>query len=130
MKTLSIKKLLWSNLTIKCCSLILGFGIWSFLSQAQKCSFSCLAPIWFMHKDTRAISGPPYIEVTLAAQRSHLSTLDMNAIAVHIDAQNLKEGKNTKIVSQEDLLLPSYINMVDCNPRIVELIVESCKEAS
>ncbi len=127
MKNLSIKNLLWSNLTIKSCSFIVGFGLWSFLSQSQRCSISCLAPICIIHKNTQNISCPPYAEVTLAGQRSHLSKLDLSSVAIHIDAHKLQEGKNITIIAEKDLLLPSYINMLDCNPRIVELIVEPSK---
>jgi hypothetical protein len=63
----------------------------------------------------------------LAGQRSHLSKLDLSSVAIHIDAHKLQEGKNITIIAEKDLLLPSYINMLDCNPRIVELIVEPSK---
>lgn len=129
MKYLMLKKHLWTNLTIKLFSLILAFGLWSFLSQSQVFRVIYTVPICFFGKSTLDTTQPDSVDITLEAKRSVFINFDKNSLAVHINNELLHEGKNIHVICKQDLFLPSDINMIDCNPRIIEVIQEPPKEA-
>jgi len=127
MKNLSIRKALWSNLIIKCCSFILGFALWSFLSQQQQYRITHRTPVYFLQTDGTA-TKQNFVDVTLEGSRKDLSSFDFDSLAIFIDETQQKTKKITKVISKQDLLLPPYLNMIHCDPRIIELNIASTKD--
>ena len=129
MKHLSVKNLLWTNLTIKLFSLLFGLGLWSLLSQTQIYDISYNVPICCFGNSKKSIITPDMVHITLRGPRNAFSKLNNETLAIHINTDSLNEGKNSTTISQKDLFLPSDINMLNCNPRIAEIIVNPTKEA-
>ena len=126
-KPLSLKNLLWTNLTIKLCSLIFGLGLWATLNQSTLHDKSFHAQLYYFGSSLKKIEGPESINVTLRGTRSGFSKLGSSP-TIYINTQSLRDGKNTMIITQDHLFLPQDINMVHCNPRLAEIIVSDAQE--
>ncbi len=118
MKYLSLKNLLWTNLTIKCCSLVIGLCLWSLLSENLTQTIALKVPICYPEGINEFHTAQTTFDITLQATRSALQFFNLNALAVHIDPKQLQQEKNTIFITEKHLLLPPNINMVDCNPRV------------
>lgn len=125
MKYLSLKNLLWTNLTIKCCSLIIGLCLWSILSENLTQTIALKVPICHPEAVNEFNAAQTTFDITLQATRSALRFFNLNSLAVHIDPKQLHQGKNAIFITEKQLLLPTNINMVDCNPRVVEITLNS-----
>lgn len=112
-----LKKSLLSNGTLKVVSLILGYAFWSFLSQSHNSTIWVDAPVSFYGQahDTY-ISAPETISLALCGKRSDLRCLDINSLALHIDASKLKKGPQQLLVDSSTLFLPSSIKLVHYSP--------------
>lgn len=114
---LQLKQILTSKAPIKVVSLILGYSLWTILSQSQHTTMWTEVPVCFYQKtDGHCVTAPESIKVALRAKKSHLQTIDFNTLAVHVNASKLKEGDNQLLLNGSHLLLPDAIKLVHYNP--------------
>jgi len=91
---LSAKKIILSNLTLKIVSLIIGYGFWFTFSQSHTIAINVDVPLCF-HSTSKqyTVSAPEYITVNLAGRRSDLLNIDLENLALHVDAAELMVGE-------------------------------------
>jgi hypothetical protein len=121
---MNILRSIKQNATLKIISLIIGYGAWWALSQSHHTTMNVTIPVCLDNEPTAyTIDQPDWLNVTLAGNRTDLSSLDLNNLALHIDGTQLHEGKNHIAVSSTTLLLPETINVVHYKPTPMTLTV-------
>lgn len=114
---ISIKNSLLNNATIKVFSLILGYALWSILSDHHTKTISVTAPLCFYGQNENiTIKAPESITVDLKGKKRELAVLDVSNLALHIDACGLKKGLNPIAVHNATLFLPDSICVVHYFP--------------
>lgn len=74
-------------------------------------------PVCFYNtSENSEITAPEQITITLQAPRAVLATINKDTLAIHIDAQKLKAGKNPLYIGTDNLFLPETIKLVHYNP--------------
>lgn len=112
-----IQKALLSNGFLKISSCIIGYLLWASLSDSHLSTIWVEVPLSFYNKHEKiTIEAPETIQVELKARRSVLYNLEKANLAVHINAQELKEGPNCCVINQSSMLLPSFINVNTYKP--------------
>ncbi|MGE4168080.1 MAG: hypothetical protein AB7E68_00870 [Candidatus Babeliales bacterium] len=101
-----------------------AFALWTVLGQLYELSITQEIPVIY-HKanDQTQITGPEKITVRISGKRSAFALLT-HELAVHKDTTHLSAGNHSVIFSGHDLLLPSSLSMIDCNPRIASITIQ------
>jgi hypothetical protein len=121
MKHIILKNAITSNLTIKICSIIVGYCLWVFLSQYQIADITLSIPLYIYGScENKIIEAPENVVVTLA-KRSDFYLLDTKSLAIHLNADNLPIGTKELLIKEKHLFLPKAVSMVHCSPRIVNV---------
>ncbi len=121
---MAIKQAVTSTFFLKAISLIIGFLLWSIISDACTSHTWVTVPVCFYNKKNRLLNSPDQLLVELTAKRSFLRHLDKRALAIHIDAQTLKPGPNAVLITDDLMFLPSTITIKDIIPHNVLITVE------
>ncbi len=125
----SIKEILSSNIILKISSLIIGFLLWHLLSQSQYYTMQLDIPLSFYSVDKQySIEAPETINITLSGKRSHLSVIDMNNLAIHIDGQQLHLEQNMIAIDTQHLFLPKTIKLLHYSPSTIVITVNEKKD--
>lgn len=122
-----LKNILLTNPILKVIALIFGFVWWSVLGQTVGSNRWLHLPIAVYNTHGKLINAPDTIQVKLTGRRNDLQALDMQHLALHIDATHLKEGKNVIDITHDMLLLPERIRLVQYQPS--NIIVTAQKTA-
>jgi len=111
------KKHLWSNAPLKVISLILGYTFWYIFGNSHISTAWINVPLCFYNvANTQTVHAPEKISVKIAGKRSDLRALDAEQLAIHINAQNLQNGRNLITITDEALFLPNSIKLVHYTP--------------
>ncbi len=119
------KKTTWHNASLKIISLILGYTFWYIFGHSHTSTAWITVPLCFYNVPAKnSIHGPETVSVKIAGKRSELRSLDIDELAIHINAQQLHEGKNSLNFTAQSLFLPESIKLVHYVPSnpTVELI--------
>ena len=123
MKHSMLKNAITSNLTLKICSIIIGYCLWTFLSQSHVTDVTFSIPLYVYGSSDYAISeAPENILVCIRAKRSDFYQLDTQSLAVHINADKLPLGTKEILIKDKHLFLPQNISMIHCNPQKIKII--------
>lgn len=123
-----VQNLLLNNSTLKISACIIGFLLWSILNESQRARVTVTVPVCFYNVPANGtLKAPEQIEVTLSGTHSQLRNLDVQALAIHINAAQLQEGNNVIDMGAEHLLLPPEINLVKYKP--IHLILTFAPQA-
>lgn len=117
----------------KLIALTIGFFIWTIFCQSSLKNVWLEVPLCFYNTNDNIIcKGPESIKINLVAKRENLKNLDQTNLAVHIDAQKLTENKSFFQVSEQDLLLPASIKLVNYTPSNIIVSAENkvCQTSS
>ncbi|HEV2601714.1 MAG TPA: hypothetical protein VGT41_05425 [Candidatus Babeliales bacterium] len=117
-----LKNNLLHNAFIKLCSCIIGYGIWSTLSNWYPIDISLSVPLCFYGSD-KTITAPETIQVLLRGKRTTIATIDQTTIALHINGDSLHAGPNQITVENNNLFLPSNIHVVSYKPANLTIFV-------
>jgi hypothetical protein len=71
----------------------------------------------------KQIKAPDSVAVQIAGKRNHLSLIDLESLAIHIDTNSLHIGPNPINLKQSDLFLPPTINVLNWYPSNVTITV-------
>jgi chaperone required for assembly of F1-ATPase len=63
--------------------------------------------------------------VILGYKRAYLRDLETAELAIHIDGQTLKAGKNNITISNEELFLPNSIKLVHYTPTTIAVYLDN-----
>ncbi len=120
-----LKNSLISNITLKMVSLLLGLSFWILLDSYTHRAITLDIPICFYEQQSnKEIQSPTSMEVCLRGKRNDFQTMNVDSLAIHINAQHLKTGVNKLIVDQSTLFLPSSIKLVSYTPSNSMIIVK------
>jgi hypothetical protein len=66
--------------------------------------------------EARTVHAPETISVKIAGKRADLRSLDPEQLAIHVNAEKLKTGRNLISIPQDALFLPESIKLVHYTP--------------
>jgi hypothetical protein len=105
----------------------LGYTFWYIFSHSHTTTAWITIPLCFYNVPTQnCIRAPESVSVKIAGKRVDLRSLDINELAIHVNADQLHEGKNVLTLTPETIFLPESIKLVHYSPSnpTVELIKE------
>ena len=112
-----LRATLTSSIFLKVSSLIFGFLLWHTVCDLFPSSMWVKVPVYFYNTGSKVISAAENVELELSGKRIHISRLDKDQLAVHLNAQGFKVGHNYVTIGREDLLMPSSITVVSSIPQ-------------
>jgi hypothetical protein len=113
----ALKKITLTKSILNIIALILGYSLWSILSQKTISSRFIEIPLCFYNTTQHTnLEAPEFVAVTLSGSRINLKNLDINQLALHVNAQNLSSGPNLIVPDRHNLLLPETINVLHYKP--------------
>ena len=102
---------------LKVVALVIGYSFWHIFGGSHTAAVTVSVPLCFYNIPTETqLNAPESISVKLTGKRTDLRALDHTHLALHINATNLKKGKNLLHLSKEELLLPQTIQLVQYAP--------------
>ena len=117
MQWIALKNSLWSNLTLKIVSLALGYQLWLVIGQTSTVKMWLTLPLSFYDvPDTIVLDAPETINVQLIGVREDLRNIDQQTVAIHCNTAAFKKGKQTISLSEQNLLLPNRVKVVNWSP--------------
>ena len=122
---INIKDILYSKIILIINSIIISTLIWSIFSRAQIYKRWYTASFKFYNKeDNITIKAPGNIKLELCGQKEVLDRIHNNNLNIYINAQELNPGDNYYIITNENLLLPQNIKIIDFYPHNINIILE------
>lgn len=119
------KKTMWRNTSLKFTAFLLGYTFWYVFGQSHTSTAWITLPLCFYNVPKQTmIKGPETMALKIIGKRSDLRLLDIDTLAIHINAEELTHGKNLVTITEKSIFLPESIKLVDyslSNPTI-ELI--------
>ena len=124
--TVQIKKQRRRNNFLKLVSLIIGATFWYIFGNMNTTTTWITAPLYFYNVPEHAtIKAPESVSLKIMGKRSEIRMLDLEQVAIHINAQRLQVGPNKLVCDQETMFLPETIKLVHYLPS--NPIIELCK---
>ena len=124
MKTVPLKKLLFSNAPLKIISLFLGYSLWYVASLNQTVTLSMNVPLCFNAlQHPYDVQAPETIDVLLQGKRAALHSIDKTELAAHVDIGKLLPGKHGIILNERHLFLPQTISLVQYTPANISIAI-------
>ena len=110
-------KIATNNLMLKVISFMLGTAVWLHYSYQQPVRLHASVPVSFYNNEAeRIMHAPEQITIELCAKRADLYCLDTHQLALHIDANQLRTGKQAVPVTHKQLFLPQSVKLVNYTP--------------
>lgn len=114
------------NAPLKIISFIIGYSLWHMMSSGRSAQCTLDVPLCFHSTPpTTVITAPEKVTVTIQAPRLSLAAIDMNKLAVHVDASILKPGGQLLEITPEKLFLPERVSVVYYEPLNLTIQVAS-----
>ena len=114
---LNLKTELFNNVTLKVLSCLLGYAIWVTIGQSHSTSMQVAVPLCFYAMpENYAVNAPETVTIELRGKRGDLRNIDTQALALHIQADDLQEGPNQIPMSTARLFLPDDIKLINYSP--------------
>jgi len=114
---------LTSTIFLKASSLLIGFLLWSSVSELFPRTLWVVVPVCFYNKDNRIISAPEYVNIEISGKRAHIKRIDTRNLALHIDATSLQSGSNLLAITRELLYMPQSISILTTIPQKIMITV-------
>lgn len=106
-----------NNLILKLFSVVLGYILWSIMSQSHITTSQFAIPIFFYNIPQHTkIVAPETVSIQLRGTKKILRTLSTEPLAAHIDVQPLKGGDNLISLSKSTLFLPNQVELLQAIP--------------
>lgn len=111
-------------IALKILALIFGTSLWYIFSQSHHDTMSIDVPVCFYDADKNIqLETPETIRVTLTGKRSDLVALELEHLAVHLDASKLNAKSSRLTIEAQHLFLPATIKLVHYSPAPVPVHV-------
>lgn len=107
--------------SLKIAACIIGSGLWYIFSQSRIDTLSIDVPLCFYGTDSTKLDAPEKVHIILSGKRSDLETIDLNHLAVHIDATKLNNKVSILTIEAHHLFLPATIKLVHYSPAPIEI---------
>jgi len=120
-----INYILYSQATLVCISLGLGYGIWSTLNQTIQTNTTISIPITIQNS-TKNLWGETLktIPLTLQGTQFHLHTIKDCKCSISIDISSLLPGAYFIALSETNITLPPSISVVNYSTIRIPVIVK------
>lgn len=106
-----------NNTPLKCIALVIGYTFWYIFGSSHTTTVQLSVPLCFYNLAAyHTISAPESILVKIAGKRSDIRAVAVDQLAVHIDAEELHDGRNLITITHHNLLLPECIKLVHYVP--------------
>lgn len=122
-----LRNILANKPILKINSCILGCCFWYLFSQFRPIKITFSAPLTFYENDQDVIEAPETIKVCLQGYKKDFYALDLQSLAIHINCNELHEGKNYLNINHKNLFLPSSIKLLHYIPSNVVALVKKIK---
>jgi hypothetical protein len=113
---ISLQKLLVNKHSIRISSLLIGFLLWSTISDLHKDSITVRIPLCLYGEQAKTWEIPEQVTVTLYAKKSVLRAIDLTTLAAHINADTLTNKQTRIALTNKDLLLPNNVVVTNYSP--------------
>ncbi|MBT3456195.1 hypothetical protein HN446_03975 [bacterium] len=124
-----MKKIFQTKLLLKVIALIYAYFLWLMISQSFFTTLKLDLPIIFFDIPKNIIaSGPEFLNINVSGRRFDLRDFISHGPSFNISAKTLSNGANIYTVSQEDILLPEEVKLVDYNPSIFDINITQKNE--
>lgn len=111
------KKLILGNLPLKVLSFFIGYTLWYVFGHAQIINTKLNVPLCFYGAEkSMNIQAPEMVHIELSGKRAILNTIDLDNLAIHVDARELVQGPQPIQITQERLFLPESIKLIHYTP--------------
>ena len=110
---------------LKIISIILGYSFWYILSSSHTSTAWINIPLYFYNVPTeKSVNAPEVLSVKISGKRDELRMLDLQELAIHVNAAQLHDGKNLLTITPDTIFLPERIKLVHYSPSnpTVELV--------
>lgn len=99
-----------------------GYYLWYILGQSATTNITFSAPLFVynMH-ESDTINAPATILLTVQAKRSDITNSAIAQCSVHLDRETLKEGDNTSLIRESDIVLSSGLVLLDYTPETIPI---------
>ncbi len=115
--TSQAKKTTWRNTSLKIISLLLGYTFWYIFGHSHTSTAWITVPLCFYNVPKHnVIKGPEAVSLKITGKRSVLRALDIEQLAIHINVEQLHEGKNLLAFNEDSIFLPESIKLVHYSP--------------
>lgn len=105
------------NIPLKLVSLLLGYTFWYIFGNFHIATTWITLPLCFYNvSEHHKVKAPESVSVKVSGKRSDLRSLDIENLAIHVNASRLKEGKNILRITPETIFLPESIKVVHYTP--------------
>ncbi len=105
------------TMPLKVISLFLGYTFWYIFGNFHTTTAWITVPLCFYNVPIEnSIKAPEFLSVKIAGKRAELRSLDLNELAIHINAEFLQEGKNLLSITPDTFFLPESIKLVHYSP--------------
>ena len=122
--------LLPKHVTIKIISFIIGYSLWIIASSSTTVDFWLEIPVCFYNiPENSTLHTLETVRVHITGPRHALQHAIQDIKAAHIDAEQLRTGKNFVILSPANIFLPNAIKYVEQSPSILEIEVSKSEHA-
>jgi YbbR domain-containing protein len=94
--------------------------IWAYVAGQQSMQVMYTVPVQFQNLPAGMKLLAPKVktaEVTLAARRDVILSLNRRQIAVSLDLSGMRLGRNQYLISSRDVIVPAGIDVKDVSPR-------------
>lgn len=117
------KKTVWRSTSLKIISLLLGYTFWYIFGHSHTSTAWIMVPLYFYNipKQT-TINGPERVWLQIKGKRADLRLLDIEHLAIHINAEALSKGKHSLTFDEQSIFLPESIKLVHYYNPMVELL--------
>lgn len=112
------------NWQTKLASLAAAIIIWSYVAGQQSMQVVFTAPIHFQNvPEGSRLKDPPLkvAEVTVSGRRDRILTVKQQQVWIALDLSGLRNGDNLYLISFQDVVVPSGIEVKDISPRQLTL---------
>lgn len=122
------RQALTRNLSLKLLSLLIAFGLWSFVNFGERDTEDTLkVPLELRNIPPQLMITSPrndFVDVRVVGPRTLLGRVDRNRLALPLDLNGVKPGPAVFRVGAEALALPRGVRVVRINPAQVTIELE------
>jgi len=119
--------MLLKNLSLKLFSLLLAVLLWLSLVTGEFQEISLYVPVKLTNipDGLVAVTGEHLINVHAKGPRALVSEENFTDVNIEINVSEMKAGYNNAIITLDDIKMPPGIQVVDIQPQVIEIIVDS-----
>jgi YbbR domain-containing protein len=123
-----LRQALTRNLALKLLSLLIAFGLWTFVNFGERDSEQSLkVPLQLRNIPAHLMITSPrvdFVDLRVVGPRTLLGRIDRNRLAIDLDLNGVRPGPAVFRVGAEALNLPRGVKVVRINPSQVTLELE------